>query len=299
MTDQKDTHNARIIAIGNQKGGVAKSTNTVNLAAALGEAGHKCLVVDLDANCGATRALGVPTKWMGSFEVLLGTEPIDELIITTDPQEGTSLPKNVDLLPGNRMLEDFDEVFRQRNKFVSSIDTLADPLASIQDQYDFILLDTAPNANSPTIAAYKCAHWFILSTKPDKISMEAMGDALQDIIAVRERGNSGLRLLGVVLSEAQARTRIAGHYIEQVKRDFENVGESNAFAATVSRAVIVPESYEAGQSLFEFAPEHKVTDQYRELCSLVLARVLGNDGQKAVGEIESKGGVELKEASGA
>jgi len=223
MSNQK--RETQVIAVGNQKGGVGKTSNTLHLAAALGEMGKQCLIIDLDGNCGATRGLGVGTEWQGTFEILLGEQAIEDLIVSTDAVEGTDLPKNVELVPARRNLEEFEQTYRSRNKFGDPTNTLEEPLKSLEGRYDFIFLDTAPNASAPTIAAYRTADWFILSTEAARLSIDGLTDALTDIKAVREAGNASLRLLGVIMCKVDKRTRIASTYIEQIKRDFAAAGE--------------------------------------------------------------------------
>ena len=138
---------AQVIAVGNQKGGVGKTSNTLHLAAALGEQGKKILVIDLDGNCGATRGCGLGTDWLGTFEALMGQDP-EELIVGSDPVEGTELPENVELLPARRNLESFEEEFRRTNKFREPSATLTPVLDRLRHRYDFIFLDTAPNASA-------------------------------------------------------------------------------------------------------------------------------------------------------
>lgn len=270
MTEQLTTH---LVAVGNQKGGVGKTTNTVHLAAALGEMDKKVLIVDLDANCGATRALGLKTDWLGTFEALLGDHPADDLIIRTDPNEGIALPKNVDLLPAGRKLEEFEEECRRRNKFTDPTSTLTPVLESLRGQYDFIFLDTAPRADAPTVAAYRAAQWFVLSTEAAKLSVEGLTDALTDILAVREAGNSGLRLLGVVMCKVDSRTRVARLYLPRIRKEFEGAGELGAFETVIGRTTEVQGAQDVGKTLFEFSPDHKVTDQFRSLAGEVLKRL--------------------------
>src|SRR5215469_10274100 len=94
-----------IIAVGNQKGGVGKTTTAVHIAAALGESGRRCLIIDLDMNQGATRHLGIPSEsFLGAFEFLTGEEHVADVIITGDEAD-VQLPKNVHLIPARRNLE--------------------------------------------------------------------------------------------------------------------------------------------------------------------------------------------------
>tara|TARA_A100000171_G_scaffold52439_1_gene70781 strand:+ start:230 stop:1144 length:915 start_codon:yes stop_codon:yes gene_type:complete len=288
-----------IIAIGNQKGGVGKTSNTLHLAAALGELGKKTLVIDLDGNCGATRGLGLGTDWLGTFEALLGDQEPEDLIVRTDPVEGTDLPKNVDLLPARRNLEQFEDEYRRRNKFAEPSSTLGPVLGKLKGKYDFIFLDTAPNASAPTVASYRSADWFILSTEASKLSVDGLTDALTDIQAVREAGNAGLRLLGVIMCKVDTRTRIASNYTERIRRDFAAAGEMGAFETYITRATAIELAQEEGKTVFQTEPAHKVAEQYRALAREVLARLQSVRSSEAVAEVEIKPHGEMMEAADA
>src|SRR3954470_24375025 len=108
----------RVIAVGNQKGGVGKTTNTVHIARALTELGHKVLIIDLDMNHGATRHFGIePEAFLGSYEMLVGEEPAENLVVTSDDNgEGIYLPQNLDLIPAARKLEGIDQAVMSRSK---------------------------------------------------------------------------------------------------------------------------------------------------------------------------------------
>ena len=266
------TQHAQVIAVGNQKGGVGKTTNTLHLAAALGELGKKILVIDLDANCGATKACGLGPAWLGTFEALMG-EPLDDLIVKTDPTDGIDLPLNVDLLPARRKLEDFEKRCREANKFIEPTATLNPVIDQLRDQYDFILLDTAPRADAPTVAAYRAADWFLLSTEPAKLSVEGLTEALTDIQAVREAGNSSLRLLGVVMCKVNPRTKIAKSYLARIAEEFASAGELGVFERFISRGTAVELAQDVGKTVLQTEPQHQVAEQYRELAREVLKRL--------------------------
>jgi chromosome partitioning protein len=263
-----------VIAVGNQKGGVAKTTNTVHVATALGEIGRKCLIIDLDMNRGATRHLGIPSdSFLGTYEMLLGEEEPADVVITED--DGVELPTNVHLIPARRNLEHLDKALLQRNKFFITQDVLIKPLEKLEGQYDYILLDTAPNAPTPTIAAYKAAPWFILSAFPDPMAVSGLSDALQDIQDAQRNGNPKLRVLGVILSGIDGRrTRLGTTLLKYVEDVFSvDGGPSVKFKTTISRSIVVPEAQEVGKTVFQYQPNHKVAHEYRALVREIEERV--------------------------
>jgi chromosome partitioning protein len=287
---EPQTKQTQIIAVGNQKGGVGKTSNTLHLAAALGELGKRCLIIDLDGNCGATRGLGVGTDWLGTFEMLLGEQQASDVIVTSDPVEGTDLPRNVELIPARRNLEDFEQQCRQRNKFADPTNTLTGPLNKLKGEYDFIFLDTAPNASAPTVASYRTADWFILSTEASKLSVDGLTDALTDIQAVREAGNAKLRLLGVIMCKVDSRTRIASTYIDRIKAEFAAAGELGAFDTLITRATAIEQAQDVGKTLFQTEPDHKVAEQFRQLAREILTRL------EAAARVNAREGEQVTEA---
>ena len=262
-----------VIAIGNQKGGVGKTTNTLHLAAALGELGKKVLVIDLDANCGATRGLGLGDGWLGTFEVLMDEQEPAEVVVRTDPVEDVELPRGVELLPARRNLEAFEDELRRRNKYAVPHQRLGPVIEKLRGEYDFILLDTAPNASAPTVGAYLFADWFILSTEPARLSVDGLSDALEDITEAQDEGNADLRLLGVVMSKVQKGTKVAQAFMEQIRAEFAASGMLGAFESTIGRATAIELAQGTGKTLFQTEPGHKVAEQYRELAKEVIARL--------------------------
>ncbi len=267
----------RVIAVGNQKGGVGKTTNTVHIARALAEKGRKVLIIDLDMNHGATRHFGVePDAFLGSFEMLVGGEDAANLVLTSaDKEEGVNLPDNLDLIPAARKLEGIDQAVMSKSKFMSPREVLKTPLDQLRGKYDFIFLDTATNGTLPTLAAYMSADYFSLSAMPDPFAIAGLNDALRDITDARQRGNEKLSLLGVVISAVDKRTSLANSlsdFVEQSFRIGENA-ESVKFKSTIGRSTVIPQTQRVGKTLFETHSTHKVTDEYRALADEIEERL--------------------------
>lgn len=267
---EKRERKGRVIAIGNQKGGVGKTTNTVHIARALAELGRKVLIIDLDMNHGATRHFGiVPEAFLGSYEMLCHAELAENLVLTEKDLEvgGGSLPKNLALIPAARKLEGIDQAVMARSKFTTPQDVLRIPLDSLRPMFDYIFLDTAPNATLPTLAAYMNADYFILSAMPDPFAIAGLNDAVRDILDARAKGNPGLVLLGVVVSAVDKRTSLANSLSDFVDKSFKGGAgsESVKFRTSIGRSTVIPQTQKVGKTLFETHSTHKITDEYRSL----------------------------------
>ncbi|HMO66863.1 MAG TPA: ParA family protein, partial [Verrucomicrobiota bacterium] len=152
----EEKRNTVVIAVGNQKGGVGKTTNTIQLAGTLAERGRRSLIIDLDMTSGATKALRAPTEgWNSSFELLTGTENAEDTIIRDDEPE-VPLPPNVHLVPSSRKLAELDP-FPLQNPWVVPQDLLLAPITRLRGQYDYVFLDTPPQKTKTTIPALKAA----------------------------------------------------------------------------------------------------------------------------------------------
>lgn len=287
------TFSARVIAVGNQKGGVGKTTNTVHIARALAELGRKVLIIDLDMNHSATRHFGVePDAFLGSFEMLMGEEPAENLVLSmADKEDGINLPDNLELIPAARKLEGIDQAVMSKSKFVTPLEVMKGPIESLRGRYDYIFLDTAPNATLPTLAAYMNADYFILSAMPDPFAIAGLNDAIRDIMDARSRGNAKLALLGVVISGVDKRTSLANSLTEFVDNSFRVSagGDSVKFKTSIGRSTVIPQTQKVGKTLFETHSTHKITDEYRSLAKEIEERLAAIEAGKTANAAEPTG----------
>jgi chromosome partitioning protein len=282
------------VAIGNQKGGVGKSTLTVHLSAALGEMGYQCLIWDLDMNRGASLQLGIPKEMpvLGSYEVLSGAEDPVEVIVRNGDFEDIEFPENVCLIPARRNLEEIDAVLSSKYKFGNPKDILRPLIDSLRPSFDYIFLDTAPNLTIPTVAAYKAATYFLLSAIPEPLAIEGLSDALQDIATVREQGNPDLRLIGVVISAIEGRTtRLQRELISYVEETFDRSSDPlmQSYITRISKTTYVCDSQKSGKTMLQAYPDHKVAQQYRELALEIDSRLNTSENVKSERYVKSKG----------
>jgi chromosome partitioning protein len=283
--DEKRTH---VIAIGNQKGGVGKTTNTLHLAVALGEMERRVLVVDLDMNNGSTTLFGVPPEVYAHasiLQVITGDVDPDDAILAFDDKElDIELPKNVDLIPASRELEKVDMFLSKQDQFYSPRECLMEPIRKLRElsRYDYVILDTGPTATTPTKGAYMVADHFIISVIPERLAVEGLGKTLADIKAARQPNrNPSLHLLGIIVSGLDQRVRKARAYTEEIEQKFQTPGFSGKFETTIGRAAAIPNAQREFKTVIQAEPDHRIAKQFRALAREVEERILKREGQGA------------------
>lgn len=236
-----DQKRAAVIAVGNQKGGVGKTTNAVHIAAALGQRGHSVLLMDLDPAAGATKHLGIPVNsFAGTLELLTTEETVESLAISEN------MPKGVHLVPSRPQLSEIDT---EVSKYVDRTRILERPLAEARGRYDFVFLDTGPSAAfTTTVAAYSTAEWFLLSAFPHPLSLGGLTEAFNDIADVRRHRNPGLEVLGVVFTNVDGRATRLRAQLEAVVHE---ALPGRRFDTYISQAVILPDVSGRGRTLFQ------------------------------------------------
>jgi chromosome partitioning protein len=256
----------------------AKTTNTVHIAAGLGQKGYRCLIFDLDPAAGATKHLGVPeNSFAGSLELLTTDETVESLAISE------RMPKGVHLIPSRPQLAELDTLL---SKFADRTTILERPLELARKLYDFIFLDTSPSAAvTTTVAAYSTAEWFLLSAFPHPLSLGGLTEALNDIADVRRHRNPRLEVLGVVLTNVDGRATKLRAQLEDV---VNQALPRRRFETSISQAVLLPDLSGRGKTLFQLPgfARIRVAQQYMRLGAEIEHRVWNREAFLA-GTLES------------
>ncbi|AZQ78126.1 ParA family protein [Flaviflexus ciconiae] len=252
---------ARIIAMCNQKGGVGKTTTSINLAAALAEYGRKVLLVDFDPQGAASAGLGVNARGLERtiYTELLAAKPnIEEIIHHTSVEGLDVVPANIDLSAAEIQL--VSEVGREQ--------TLARVLRPVMDDYDVIIIDCQPSLGLLTVNALTAAHGVIIPLEAEFFAMRGVALLVEQIERVTERLNPKLRLDGVLLTMVDNRTLHAREVIASVEEGFGD----QVFDTKISRTVKFPDATIAAEPITTYAPSHTGALAYRRLAREVIAR---------------------------
>src|SRR5947209_2235184 len=252
---------ARIIAMCNQKGGVGKTTTTINLGAALAEFGRKVLLVDFDPQGSLSVGLGLNPHEMdlSIYNLLMQRDvSIDEVIVPTNVPGMDLLPSNIDLSAAEVQL--VQEVAREQ--------TLARALAPVMNDYDFILIDCQPSLGLLTVNALTAAHGVIIPLECEFFSLRGVALLIQTIDKVKERLNPQLELEGILATMYDGRTL---HGREVLARVVEAFGDL-VYDTVIARTVRFPETTVAGEPITSWAPTSVGARACRNLAREVIAR---------------------------
>jgi chromosome partitioning protein len=271
-----------VLSIGMQKGGVSKTTNACHLAVALGEMGRRVLLWDVDENYGATKVFQIPPDaFFTTMSILTGDSTAEEAALNfDDPELDVDLPHNVDFIPSSRALQGVDRALSAKDKFYNPNECLNQPVEELKalGRYDYIIIDTGPQASPTTRSAYMVSDYFVLSLVPEKLAVDSLPDALEDIANARRPGrNPELHLLGLILSCMDRRVTLAKRYEDAITERFRQANQDPVkFKTTIGRAAAIDRAAHLGQTLLQAEPAHKVSEQYRKLALEVEQRILAH-----------------------
>lgn len=252
---------ARIISMVNQKGGVGKTTSTINLGAALAEAGRKVLLVDFDPQGALSAGFGANPHELDLtvYNVMMDRKvDIREVIQTTEFDNIDLLPANIDLSAAEVQL--VNEVAREQ--------VLASALRAVENDYDVILIDCQPSLGLLTINALACSDTVLIPLACEFFSLRGVALLMDTIDKVRDRLNPNLDILGILATMFDPRTLHTREVQHRVREAFGDL----VFQAVINRTVRFPETTVAGEPITTWAPTSAGAIAYRLLAREVLAR---------------------------
>jgi chromosome partitioning protein len=252
---------ARVVALCNQKGGVGKTTSTINLGAALTEYGRRVLLVDFDPQGALSVGLGVQPHQLDRtiYDVLMESSvTLDDVLLKTNVPGMDLVPSNIDLSAAEVQL--VNEVAREQ--------TLARALAPALPDYDLVLIDCQPSLGLLTVNALTAADEVVIPLECEFFSLRGVALLIDTIEKVRERLNPRLHIAGILATMYDSRTV---HGREVFARVVEAFGDT-VFDTVITRTVRFPETTVAGEPITTWAPSSSGALQYRALAKEVLAR---------------------------
>ena len=251
---------ARIISVANQKGGVGKTTTTVNLGACLAYDGKKVLLIDSDAQGNATSGLGVrkPDVKQDIYDVLVNEVPIKETIIKTSRENLSIVPATLQLAGAEIEL----------TSMMARESRLKSALAEVSDEYDFILVDCPPSLGHLTINAFTASDAILIPVQCEYYALEGLSQLLNTVRLVQKHFNPGLEIEGVLLTMYDARTNLGAEVVEEVRRYFQE----KVYDTIIPRNVRLSEAPSHGLSIIDYDPRSKGAEVYQALAKEVLVR---------------------------
>jgi chromosome partitioning protein len=260
--EPKSSHGpAKVIAMCNQKGGVGKTTSTINLGAGLAEYGRRVLLVDLDPQGALSAGLGVPHYELEHTVHNMLVEPrasIDDVLISTRVKNLDLVPSNIDLSAAEIQL--VNEVGREQS--------LARAIYPVLDRYDYVLIDCQPSLGLLTVNGLACSDVVIIPTECEFFSLRGLALLTDTVAKVHDRLNPKLSIGGILITRYDPRTVNSREVMARVLERFGDL----VFDTVITRTVRFPETSVAGEPITSWAPKSVGAEAYRSLAREVIDR---------------------------
>ena len=250
----------RIISVANQKGGVGKTTTTVNLGASLAYLGKKVLLVDIDAQGNATSGVGIrkPDVKEDIYDILVNEVNIKETILPTSRENLFIVPATLQLAGAEIEL----------TSMMARESRLKLALNEIKDDYDYILIDCPPSLGHLTINAFTASDSILIPVQCEYYALEGLSQLLNTVRLVQKHFNPDLAIEGVLLTMFDARTNLGAEVVEEVRRYFQE----KVYETVIPRNVRLSEAPSHGLSIIDYDIRSKGAEVYQALAKEVLAR---------------------------
>ena len=250
----------KIIAIANQKGGVGKTTTSVNLAASLGVLEQKVLLIDADPQANASSSLGIDVDEVlkGTYQLLEHTISVKETIVKTNSPNVDIIPSHIDLVAIEIELVD-----KEQREYM-----LQKALKEIKDDYDYILIDCAPSLGLITLNSLVAADAVIIPIQCEYFALEGLGKLLNTIKGVQNIHNKELAIEGLLLTMYDSRLRLSNQVVDEVKKHFDNM----VFKTIIQRNVRLSEAPSYGESIIKYDATSRGAENYLNLANEILKK---------------------------
>ena len=251
----------RVIAVANQKGGVGKTTTAINLGAALAEEGCRILIVDLDPQGNASTGLGVDERTYTTYDFMLDDVDVQNVVVPTELDNLWIIPATVDLSSA-----DIELVAHEKRSFLLR-DALRQPSLDAFG-FDAILVDCPPSLSLLTVNAFVAADSVLVPLQSEFFALEGLSQLMMTIREVRQSGNPGLRIEGVVLTMYDARNNLS----QQVEDDARENLQDLVFRTRIPRNVRLSEAPSFAMPVLNYDPQSKGAVAYRALADEIIKK---------------------------
>ena len=241
----------KIVSVANQKGGVGKTTTTVNLSTILAKKGKKVLLIDTDPQGNATSGLGVDKEAdLSTYDLLITDTPAEEIIQETAIKNLKICPSNINLAGAEVQLV----------SMMSREQRLREKLETIRDNFDYILIDCPPSLGLITLNAFTASDSVLIPVQCEYYALEGLGQLLNTVELVRKHLNKSLYIEGALLTMYDMRTNLSNQVVKEVKRYFEN----KVYKTVIPRNVKVSEAPSYGMPISIYDPHSKGAKSYEK-----------------------------------